>query len=247
MPEVLEGDLAGNYARQAMGRLTGAFDSFVKENVPANIRLIAGTALGDRSQITENYFNAADLAAMRTAAGRAQSDHAREVGDLRGAVDHLSRQPANEPARYTIVPDRGADGSFGVKKENVSTFGDVTKEYQAKLAKAQKKLGVIQYYHYGAEPSRRLDLEGWGEAAQKSFTDANYRMLTSIGRARVDPGPAGESVVRDEYSFHGEGFDVARPTRILDEVMSKLVPKGKGRDVRINLGVMGAKGATGGW
>jgi len=187
-------------------RAAGAVNEAIKEYIPSNVRLLASTALGDRSPVTEAYFPESDLAAMRTAAASGMVRKQEEMKFLEGAVGYSGRTP-EENAEF--------------------------------LAARAAKSPVIRYPDYKNNVGELDTNTNWAEAAVKSVSDADFRALTSIGQARLDTSPVGDTILKDEYSFHGGGFaSPNNPSRFLDGIMAGTVPKGKGRDVTVNLGAI---------
>ena len=221
-------------------------EEMYKNNVPVNARLLLGTMFGNRSPITEKDFSPQELDAMRSASVSAQARQLDQIRNLEFVRNGYERMPPNEAARYTLVPDRGPNGEFGTKKMNVTPASGLVKEYEDRIAKEKRNPGSITYYDYGhgdqgagESTGKTLDDEGWLRALSRSRNDPSYRMMTALGRARQERDPQNNLVVRDEYSFHGMAPNPMHPTMLLDYLMSKIVPKGQGRDVRINLGPMG--------
>lgn len=209
-------------------------DRLVKEYVPSNVRLLASTALGARTPVTEDYFPETDLEAMRTLARNATNERDQDVKFYEGRAAQWGARPKKEPASYTL--------SVGENGQYVRTNIVTAQQKQAEDLAQVKKLNIaapIRYRNYPRLTHDKLDAGGWTGAALESFTDPAYRVMNSIGRAHVVRDAVGNDVIKDEYSFHGGGNtkgNISQPTALFDQLMSAIVPKGKGRPVEINLG-----------
>lgn len=203
--------------------------------IPVNAKLLLDTAMGDRSYITEKNFSPEELQALKNAAILGQLRQRKAATEHQAVIDALRKMPANEAIQYTLVPDRRPDGELDFKKTNILTAAQEAVNRQKKLDRTNASVGTIQYEDYGPI-EKRLDNTGWLETLKRSRNDPYFRMMTSLGRAKLEHDPEGNLIVRDEYSFHGEEPNITRPTQVLDALMARIIGKGAGRPVHINLG-----------
>jgi hypothetical protein len=196
----------------------------VAKQLPVNVGLYAGTALGDRSPVTEKNF-AERVKGAEALWGSAQKTAA--SGEWLGSW-----------------------WDSGGKKHDVKPEGYLAQQKGA--YKSAMRPASIQYEHYPSSATNALDETGWLHSIIASITDPSWRAATSVGRANMRTDAQGNTYVIDNYDFNKEEhFErpltelkhprvLLRPTRALDAIGAHFAPDtGGGRPVKINLGRLG--------
>jgi hypothetical protein len=236
--------------------ILNSLEAWGKENVPSNMRLYAGTMLGERSPIDESYFKSEDLDAMRAAVKSSIKERKAKIDHYSKMAAEWAKQPPDSEAkvRYIKNPDSAPDAPLFIKDpSSVVTAKQRHQQILNEMQEVQRKPYAIQYGHYGQDIYDGINKEGWKKGIGDSFTNPSWRMATSIGRAVVAPDAQGNYILTDSYDWNNkkalEGPNspgyilqalqaIGNPTTFGNVLGTYLAPQeaSNRRQVRLNLG-----------
>jgi hypothetical protein len=155
--------------RSGRGRgLASALD----RDVPTNMKVFAGSVLGDKSPITEQNFRPEELQAMRSAILRKQGENDELEGMFRNGSDTMNMESGQwEPN----------DNS-----KEIASFDD---------SRGRTAIGYEDY------DNAELGQENESSLIE-SFTSPDYNVATTLGQYVAHKDKDGKTVVRDVYDWN---------------------------------------------
>jgi hypothetical protein len=203
--------------RSAKGR---GLSSALKRDVPTNMKVFAGSLVGDQSPITEQNFRPEELQAMRSAIMRKQGENAGLEGMLRNGSDTLNMDTGEWEA---------VDNS-----EEIASFDN---------SRGRTAIGYEDY------DNDQLGTEGESSIIE-SFTSPDYNVATTLGQYVAHKDEDGKTVVRDTYDWNKVDSSEMSNQEIIKALMAadslremgnaavRLFKPDVRRDVVVDLGIL---------
>lgn len=203
-----------------------------RDNVPSNARAYLKGVSGDTSPIDQSFFSAAELDALRRAAARGWAEWSRQGAPVEGVPDDVAARvrELSSVSPFNITMDQ-----YRANRDELTRLAlehKISDENMRVLEGVARTRPSIQYSHYD-DPDASLGTGGlWS-----LLTDPSNVMQTTVGRAVLERTPDGSTVVNDRYQFHrGQAAQNSSVFSKLDRLGERLIPEGKGFDMRIDLG-----------
>jgi hypothetical protein len=195
--------------------------------LPVNMGMFAGTLAGDRKPITERDFDPATLTSLKKAAADAYALQAARQRNIERLITSTQKEP-----------------NYNGKANDLQRYSQWARDAQVPAS--------LQYENYNPKATYNLNDEGWLHGIINSFTNPDWRAVTTVGRAKLERDKAGNTVVVDTHDWnwskdvHREGVlsnllaNIGNPTTFGNVLGSLLAPQEERapRQVRVNLGLV---------
>jgi hypothetical protein len=172
--------------------------------VPSNARMLIGTAIGERGDITEKDFSKDELALLKAMYQNKQKQNESTRQDIANKLN-VSEKDYQKKPEQKFVSQVTPEGGEAVVSAPIS-YAEYLQKTKQQLDSFDKTKGKtsINYYDY-PEGKSAPTFDSWLKSAWKSYTDPEYRLKTILGSFNVYDTPEGQ-VAKDQYNFDKKDF-----------------------------------------